>query len=111
MTLGKIKFSELDYLPEGEREVLLRSALESHEMQVYRSRSKKIMGIVFYSTAAIFVGISIFSEIRALLLGLLFAIGTILTFVATVFIKLQLEVKLVRRLIAKSLNSPQNGNV
>jgi hypothetical protein len=107
ITFGKIEFPELDHLPEAEREVLLRAALESPKIQAFRSNTKKVIGMVFYSTAAIFISIAIFTETSFWLLALTFATGTIVTFVATVFIRIRLEINLVRRILNETLASQQ----
>ena len=111
ITFGKIKFSELEHLPEPEREVLMRAVLESDELQAFRRRSQRIIDIVFYSTAAIYVAIALISDLPVWMIGPTFVFGILLTFAATLPIRILLEIRMVRRMLNKKLNSSHLGSV
>jgi hypothetical protein len=101
--LWKVEFPELKHLPEAERERLLQNALQNPEVKNFQNRTRKVFGIIFYTTMAIFLTIAVTSDVPAWLLTVISVPALLGIMITTVFIRTQLELKIIRRLL-KELN-------
>jgi Na+/melibiose symporter-like transporter len=108
--LWKVEFPELNHLPTDERERLLRSALENTEVETFRRATRRLMAIIFYTAMAILIAIAVTTSQPAWLVTACFVPALLITFIATIFIRIQLELKIVRRLLKQSLTSMDKAN-
>jgi Flp pilus assembly protein TadB len=102
--LWKVEFPELKHLPESERERLLRSALQNPEVEKFRNRTRNVFGIIFYTTMAILLTTVVTSDVPAWLLTIISVPVLLVIMIATVFIRTQLELKIIRRLLKEMLH-------
>jgi hypothetical protein len=110
MKLWMIKFPELDHLAPIERETLLRTALEGPEIKAFRSRVSiyiRILSVLI--TATIFVAIALDEATHLILLPIL-VVGTLLTMIGVVLVRVQIESRILRRALKQMLNAPRIDN-
>lgn len=108
--LWKVDFPEINHLPEADRDRLLRSALENTETEKFRRGTRKLVAIVFYGTMAIVIALGITTDLPAWLVTVCCVPALLITFIATIFIRIQIELKIVHRLLKQSLVAIENSN-
>ena len=108
--LWKVDFPELNHLPEAERDRLLRSALENTEIEKFRRRTRRLMAIIFYATMAIVIALGLTTNLPAWLVTVCSVPALLIVFVATFFIRIRSELKIVRRLLKQNLIAMDNEN-
>jgi len=108
--LWKIDFPELNHLPEAERDRLLQSALENTETEKFRRGTRKLMAVIFYGTMAIVIALGFTTDLPAWLVTVCCVPALLITFIATMFIRLQFELKIIRRLLKENLIAIENSN-
>ena len=108
INLWKVKFPELNHLPEPERERLLRSAIEHAEVEKSRRRVGRPMKIIFYGATAILMVAAVTSSLPAWLATICFLIGLLILLIATIFLRIQFQLKIVRHFLKQSLLARDN---
>jgi hypothetical protein len=111
INLWTFKFPELDHLPPVERETLLRSALESPEIQAFRRRVPIYLRVLSALVTATTVAVIAFDGATHLILLPILVAGAVLMMISAAFIRGQCEARILRRVLNKTLNSPRNGSV
>jgi hypothetical protein len=107
--LWKVDFPELNHLPEADRDRLLRSALENAEVEQFRRRTRKLMAIIFYGAIAIVIALGFTTNLPSWLVTVCSVPALLITFIATFFIRIQLELKIIRRLLKQKLITTENS--
>ena len=108
--LWKVDFPELNYLPEAERERLLQSAMKNTEIERFRRGTRRLMAIIFYATMAIVIALGFTTNLPAWLVTVCCVPALLITFIATFFIRIQFELKMIRRLLNQNLAAKDDTN-
>jgi hypothetical protein len=104
-TLWKINFPELDHLPAAEREILMRAALQSVEVQTFRQGVGKYFMLLSFLISATLFTLVVLNKAVAVKVWLIFAASAWLILILALLLKIKLELRVLRGVLKGMLKT------